>query len=449
MFGHLKDKLKQHRDIHRAPSSHQQVPLQQSYSDEINDAGTILDCLTAGKNLTRLTFHTFYDRQHRQFCSPFNESGTVDAHHGYVVWPVSIAFWSLADLVLRYHDPQDVESLSTAFTAMEKHWSPEHTGYCAWVFFPGNNDVYYDDNAHCGNALVTAFEATGDKRYLRRAEQLTTGLISRGWDRGNTGGPGGVAWHVERHNSRNACSTLSVAVLACRLALHGVQVQYCTQLARACIEFSEGHLLDEEDGLIIDNIKLDEGSGQWMSERTKYTYNTGFAIEAFTLWSRLSGQAQYTQKAEDLASKAITPESALFDHNVAHPSKRMWWDSTYFAAHLVEALVLLAKSEPQSELAAGIKDFLARFASYCRKYLRDEHDNLYFRNLKMYRIGEQQKQVFNQVFTTSQNLEADGEEREAGDGAIEYRRLIKTLIGNASMARIYLLISDLERTVSL
>jgi hypothetical protein len=435
MFSHLKDKLKQHRDIPQAHSSHQQAPLQQPQDDEINSTGNSLDTFTAGTNLTRLTFHTFYNHQHRQFCSPFNESGTVDAHHGYVVWPVSIAFWSLADLVLRNHDPQDIQSLHTAFATMEKHWSSEHTGYCAWVFFPGNNDVYYDDNAHCGNALVTAFEVTG--------------LISRGWDRANSGGPGGVAWHVERNTSRNACSTLSVAILACRLALHNIQMQYCTELARACIEFSERHLLADEDGLVIDNIKLDEGSRQWVPERTKYTYNTGFAIEAFALWSRLSGQARYMEKAKALAMKAIDPESALFDHNIADPSKRMWWDSTYFAAHLVEALVVVAKGESQSELAARIRNFLARFASYCRKYLRDEHDSLYFRNLKMYRIGEQQKQVFNQIFATSLNLEADGEEREGGEGAAKHKRLIKTLIGNASMARIYLLISDLERKVPL
>jgi len=456
MLHRLRDKL--HNTHHdnagsiASPLGQQQEPLSHSLTAEGHPA--VSDTLNAGSILTHLTFDTFYSPTYRQFRNPdANELGTIDTQHGYVVWPVSIAFWALADLALRTksqpsQQKRDVQrKLMIASEAMEKHWSPEFSGYCAWVWFQGNRDVYYDDNAHAGNALVTAWEATGDRQFLKRAEQIVTGLISRGWDRGAGGGPGGVAWHIEKNKSRNACSTLSVAVLACRLALHGVQREYCTELARSCITFSERHLVAHEDGLVIDNIALNETNGAWEPDGKKYTYNTGFAIEAFMLWARLTGAREYAEKAEMMALKAVSPETALFDAVVPDLKQRMWWDSTFFAHHLVEALVLVVKYQPGSETASIITDFLMRMSAYCRAYLRDPRDGLYFRNLRMYRIGEAQTQRFNELFGTAQVLEADGEEREGSNEPVERRRLIKTMIGNAGMARVLLLISDLDHSL--
>lgn len=234
MFRRVKDELRTHYGLHSnatdqaATQQRLSIPQPSQGSSDITPGSAGFDALTAGITLTHLTFDTFYSRTYKQFCNLHaNEAGTIDPQHGYVVWPVSIAVWALADLALRTRaqpskEKQDVQTkLMMAFDAMERHWSPEFHGYCAWLWFLGNKDVYYDDNAHAGNALVTAWEATGDQRFLHRAEQIVTGLISRGWDRGERGGPGGVAWHMEKNNSRNACSTLSVAVLACRLALHG------------------------------------------------------------------------------------------------------------------------------------------------------------------------------------------------------------------------------------
>lgn len=343
---------------------------------------------------------------------------------------------------------------------MEKYWSEELGGYCAWHWYEGNRDVYYDDNAHAGNALVSAYEATGDSRFLKQAETIVTRLIDRGWDRGDglvdleTGsrgpGVGGVAWHVQRNRSRNACSTLSVAVLACRLVLLDVERrvrEYALQLARCCIEFAEKWLIDGEDGLVIDNISWKDESGSWEPDRVKYTYNTGFAIEAYMLWAKITGNGTYLDRAVKMALTAVDGESALFDKAVPDPDSRMWWDSTFFAHHLVDALVFAVESEPDTEVARRVQDFLLKFAAYCRKYLQDPADGLYYRNLRLYRIGEEQTRTFDEMFGTTQKLDADSEEREEGQGPVEQRRLIKTLLGNASMARIFLLVSDLEQNI--
>jgi len=354
MFHHLKTKLESHRHAPaqstQQPQPHspayprptydlsQRYPQPEAYVRPATAFNDPFDRLAAGVDLTRRTFSTFYSPTHHAFCNPHHEPGTVDAQHGYVVWPVSIMFWALADTYRHTQDPHDKDKLYAAFTAMEAHWSPEWTAYCAWHFFPGNNDVYFDDNAHAGNALVSAHEATGDRRFLKKAEMIVTGIINRGWDRGGSGqgaGPGGVRWHVDpakSANSRNACSTLSVAVLACRLALLGVQKVYCTELAASCIAFSEAHLLAQEDGLIIDNLSVrtqrDEygtESASWVEEKTKWTYNTGFAIHAYTLWGQMSGEGQWLGKALKMALAAVDPAGWLFDQSVEEQDKRVWW----------------------------------------------------------------------------------------------------------------------------
>lgn len=43
--------------------------------------------------------------------------------------------------------------------------------------FLGNEDIYYDDNGHVSQALVSAFQATGDMKYLHQAKEILTHLI--------------------------------------------------------------------------------------------------------------------------------------------------------------------------------------------------------------------------------------------------------------------------------
>lgn len=35
------------------------------------------------------------------------------------------------------------KELKESLGALDKFYSPEHTSYCAWIYFSGNNDIYY------------------------------------------------------------------------------------------------------------------------------------------------------------------------------------------------------------------------------------------------------------------------------------------------------------------
>lgn len=314
--------------------------------------------------------------------------------------------------------------------------------------FDGNRDLYFDDNAHCGNALVTAFEATHERRYLDRARDIVTGLLQHGWDRyGTTPGAGGVAWHIDHNEGRNACSTLSAAVLACRLAMHGVERAYCMEMAASCIRFADAHLVDQNDGLVLDSYRKEE-DGQWRNDARKFTYNTGFCIEAYLLYSELSGDKGYLKKATKMALTAIDPTCVLFD-NTLDPPLRIWWDSVFFAHHLVEALVLVALQHGmESDSGQRIRSYLARLAGWCHGWLRETGgDGLYFRELRPYFIDQSRTEKFNSKFGTHHVLTAVEGDRANGTGPVSQRPLIKTLLGNASMANIYLYMADLQRNI--
>jgi len=134
---------------------------------------------------------------------------------------------------------------------------------------------------------------------------------------------------------------------------------------------------------------------------------------------------------------------------------------TFFAHHLIDALVFFVQTI--EHIAATVKhsDFpfysdarvpamrriagmLHHISSYMHLHLRDQQDGLYYRNFRLYRIGEEQSKVHGEVFGTSHELDADAEEREEGQGAVQDRRLIKTLLGNAGAARCYLRCAEVE-----
>lgn len=316
--------------------------------------------------------------------------------------------------------------------------------------FPGNTDIYFDDNVHCGNALVTAYEATGDHRYLSRAIDIVTGILRKGWDRDGSGpGAGGVAWRLGDMRTRNACSTLSAAVLAARLALLDVERDYCTDMVLSCVAFSEKHLIDPQDGLVLDSWHAD-GDGEnapWTHDTRKFTYNTGFGVHAYALLSRLTGDASFAQRGLDMARAAISSESALMDKTLPDPEQRMWWDCVFFAHHLSDGLAILSQTAtegPPEQAAAAFElaAFVRRVGTWCSEFVVDESDGLAFRQLKPWLVDEVRTHKFNAHFGMDVGCEFDNGEREVGEGPPQSRKLIKTVIASAAVANILMYAGD-------
>ncbi|KAK9446813.1 glycosyl hydrolase family 76-domain-containing protein [Limtongia smithiae] len=398
-----------------------------------------------GLTQAQRTFVYFYSRKHAQFCAKVESAEALDKQHGYVVWPVAIAMWTLADTYARTKSKDDLRRLEVGFAALERHWNEKHSAYTAWVQYDGNDDVYYDDNAHCANALISAHEATGDPRFLDRAVAIMTKLVPTGWDR--TGHPGGVPWHIGKNNSRNACSTCALAVAAGRLALMGVQKEYFSEMLADLVGFTEAHLIGYDEMLVNDSIGR-SGDSDWKVERVKWTYNTGFAIHACVLLHQLRGGSErHLELANKMAQAAIDHRGPLYDKKSADPVRRWWRDSTFFAQHLVEGLAVLAKAQPDTDIARQIMHELEHFAAFVRIYLQDPNDGMYWRSLRLYVIDDARTAAYNALTGGERWLEPDSSERENGKGAAEHRPIAKTMLANAAVARIFMLTGELVKTV--
>jgi hypothetical protein len=82
-----------------------------------------------------------------------------------------------------------------------------------------------------------------------------------------------------------------------------------------------------------------------------------------------------------------------------------------------------------------------RNADYAYEYLRDPEDGLYFRNWRLWRIGDEQLATWETLTGQTHALEPDHSERSKeprySNVPLADRPLVKTLLANAGLARMF------------
>jgi hypothetical protein len=367
-------------------------------------------------DLVQQTFDYFYSKANSQFQARAKSESTLgeNDHFGYVVWPVIIMVQASFECI-----PQsNSHALRDGISSLQTYWNPGRHGFCAWKMFPGNEDIYYDDNAHACQALITAFENTRDRKYLDQAKEILTLLIMPAAEK-----DGGVPWHTNNQNCRNACSTGPAAVSALRI--HKLQGdQNLVGFAERALQWMVDNLRDPEDGLIWDSLII-EPHGKRNINKMKWTYNTGFAIHGFALLYEVTRKQEYLDTAVKFAEAAMNRDGALFDRSISNPEQRMYSDASFFLHHLVDGYQALAKHVSRDRLTLETR----HIAEWGRTWMFDPIDGLYFRGSCPYTISEELTKRFNEKFGLQKRLEINGQERD------EKGNLCKTLIGNASWAR--------------
>jgi hypothetical protein len=98
---------------------------------------------TEGLSLCRATWNHFWNPQHAHFATAEASAETVGDWHGVTLWPFVIAIEALLEAEAAAPG-QFSNEIRTALEACEKFRSRQRKGaYCAWVWFEGNDDVYY------------------------------------------------------------------------------------------------------------------------------------------------------------------------------------------------------------------------------------------------------------------------------------------------------------------
>ncbi|TGO25463.1 hypothetical protein BPAE_0079g00090 [Botrytis paeoniae] len=390
----------------------------ESYEFDPKNAETESGALAEG------TFQYFYCREKHQFQGKVEHESTLGKgnNFAYVLWPVSIMLHAAADCL----SPSRINQVALV---QQEYWNKDYHAFCAWKMFLGNKDIYYDDNAHVVQALVSSYEVTGQLEFLLQAKDVLECFIMPFAKKES----GGIAWHLSDKKVRAACSVGPAAISALRIrALPSTHVIETHDKAEAYLRFAttiltwlQVNLQDPKDKLIWDQLKIGE-DGSKDIERTKWSYNSGFAIHGFTLLYEATNDHRYLSTAIEIAEAAMNPEGALFDHCNPDQSQRMLSDGSFFLHHLVDGYLALSKHAHTKKLRYEI----VRIAKWGKEFMKDKEDSLYYRGSRPYTISSKHAHQFYKKFGVGKTGEQNMQERDK-DG-----NLCKTMIGCASWARI-------------
>lgn len=214
-------------------------------------------------------------------------------------WPQAHALDLLADAWLRSGD-------STFLTLMHQWFEgvPVKNG---GSFL----NRYYDDMEWNALAMLRAYQATGDEKFLRTAGEVWDD-IKTGW---NEHAGGGLMWEKRDRYGKNACSNGPAAILAARLfRLHHRKTDL--EWAKKIYSWQRNTLFDTTTGAVWDNIKEKEGN-LVINKKWIFTYNQGTFLGAATELFDLTGDSLYLHdavKAADYTLRSlITPDGLLKD----------------------------------------------------------------------------------------------------------------------------------------
>jgi hypothetical protein len=275
------------------------------------------DYAATGREVMQHIQASFYLPEHDLYAH------SLTKRHPEFMWGNGVMFSAL--LGAARHDPKTYSPLvGSFFKSMDRYWDTEAkiAGYEPAPTRGGGNDKYYDDNAWMVLSFLEAYEMTQDRRYLQRAEQTLSFVLS-GWDE-QAGG--GIWWHEgHKGESKNTCSNAPSAVACLRLAKHQSPDKAKTLVAKAqkIVDWTV-KTFESEDGLYADGMNLKTGK----VNRDQLTYNTALMIRAFLGLYRATGDETFLHRA----NRAARASDWFLDKKT-----RAYRDSVKWSHLLVEA----------------------------------------------------------------------------------------------------------------
>ncbi|PPI49390.1 glycoside hydrolase family 76 protein [Rathayibacter tritici] len=158
---------------------------------------------------------------------------------------------------------------------------------------------YFDDMMWLGCALARLGEASGEARFLERADRLWRFAVEKGW---NLRHGASLAWRRRQLDYKNAPANGPFVILGAhleRLRPHGREV-----LVRAAFDWMHVRLRDDDTGFIADGIGREGGSAR---DDWAFSYNHAVYIGAALALHRLRPDlrllAHASRTTEDLLDR--------------------------------------------------------------------------------------------------------------------------------------------------
>lgn len=287
----------------------------------------------------------------------YMQGGGVKEKKVSFLWPFSGMF-SATNVLLKIPGVRQkyMTYLDTVFTGIKKYEdsSRQPTGYQAYPVMYEKSDRYYDDNGLVGIDYMEAYFNTKNPVYLQQAKSVFKFILS-GW---NEQLGGGVTW-LEGHNDQKpACSNGSDLLVALRI-YQGSKDVYYLNWSKKFYNWMYQNLRDSTG--VYSNDKKLNGT----VNRTFYTYNSGFMLEAAVLMYQFTNDKQYLEQAKQLAKDTFVHFSKM-PHNDKLTIKI---DLPWFVTVLFRGYEALYKQDHNDQYIAAIKHDL----NYAWQNSRDKY----------------------------------------------------------------------------
>ncbi len=214
------------------------------------------------------------------------------------LWPFGQAMAGIAASAPALGKSLTAKALTEANHGLAQYYDPYLTppGYESYIFSAGGGTAFFDDNGWTDLDLLRAFKDTRNPIFLKEAKIDTTFLES-GWNQ-SVPPPGGEYFNVKTQGrTQTATGSFLDAVLRLYMATKNpVDLAWAKKISTWDRTYMRGL-----NGIYKDSIT----PGQTAKGRP-FTYDTGVVLQADVLLYRATGQVRYLQRAEQLATAAIT-----------------------------------------------------------------------------------------------------------------------------------------------
>jgi hypothetical protein len=234
-----------------------------------------------------------FPSNHSDTLTYFQGSGVKEKAVSFL-WPFSGMF-SATNVLLKIPSVRQKYQpyLDSLIIGVEKYRDTSRypAGYQAYPVLFEKADRYYDDNGLVGIDYMESYFNTHSPVYLHRAEEVFN-FITSGWSR-DLGG--GVTWLEGHKDQKPACSNGTATLVALKI-YQGTKNPYYLGWGKKFYSWMYNNLKDSVTG-VISNDKKYNGS----INRTFWTYNTGFMLEAAVMLYQFTGDKKYLFQAQDFA----------------------------------------------------------------------------------------------------------------------------------------------------
>ena len=198
----------------------------------------------------------YWNHQHNYF--NYGNMGNTDFQY----WPQAHALDVVIDAYLRTEDTYYMQYMQQWFDGVH-HQNGE-------TFL----NIFYDDMQWNALAMLRAYHATGDEKFLEASIKVW-GYILNGW---TDLLKGGIMWAEFTPHSKNACSNAPASILAARLYQATGEQEYL-DWAIKIYEWQKQNLIDHANGAVWDSIAM-ENNAVVINKDWIFTYNQGTYVGA-------------------------------------------------------------------------------------------------------------------------------------------------------------------------